>query len=126
MHRSVLTVGRTVGADINDDTVYGITTTEVFKGEPDQEYAEGMTFDITTGGNTALCGIYMEIGEEYLIDLYRNSYDDDNLHSMGTCGMLQLWSSVDDEDLASLEDGCEDDDPCDGNCRRFQVRARRA
>jgi len=45
-----------LGSSINDDIVYEVRTTEVFKGgdEPGVEYDVSMTFDLATGGNSAL------------------------------------------------------------------------
>ena len=38
------------------------------------------------------------------------------------CDLVMVWSSVSDEDEATLETGCEDD-LCDGSCSEFQVRS---
>jgi len=46
-----------------------MNVTEVFKGEEGVEYPAQI--DITTRANSALCGIYLELGTEYLLDLYR-------------------------------------------------------
>jgi len=82
-----------------------------------------MSFDLTTGGNSALCGIYLEVGEEYLIDLYRNEFDgSDRLQAVGSCGMARRWSMVTEEDQELLRGGCESYDPCEGVCGEFQAR----
>ena len=122
--------------DINADAVYVIRTVEVYKSLSDQDYfAADMTVNITTGGNSALCGIYMEIGEDYLIDL--DLVDSGSSGSSGSglaggsqfqavhiCGLFRSWSAVEDseEDLAILEEGCDDYDACEGECGEFQVR----
>jgi len=81
-----------LGSSINDDIVYEVRTTEVFKGEdePEVEYNVSMTFDLATGGNSALCGI-------------------------------RAWRSVSPDDQALLREGCEGYDPCDGACGKYQV-----
>lgn len=66
------------GPDINDDAVYTLETIQVFKAEEPgpNEYDEvGGSFFMTTGGNSALCGVRMETdGTEYLIDIGRLRY----------------------------------------------------
>lgn len=113
---------RDEGSSINANTVYEIVTSEIFKGEPDVEYAVDMSFDLVTGGNSALCGIYLEIGDEYLIDLNRYDFGgEESLQAVGLCGLAQLWSTVTEDDQALLRGGCDDYDPCGGTCGDFQV-----
>ncbi|CAM9552578.1 unnamed protein product [Pylaiella littoralis] len=112
---------RDEGSSINANTVYEIVTSEIFKGEPDVEYAVDMSFDLVTGGNSALCGIYLEIGDEYLIDLNRYDFGgEESLQAVGLCGLAQLWSTVTEDDQALLRGGCDDYDPCGGTCGDFQ------
>lgn len=114
--------GRTVGESINDDAVYEVKTIEVFKGEDGEDYAVNgtMNLTITTGGNSAMCGIYMDIGEQYLIDLTHESGD--NLTTVGLCGLFAAWDSLSDENLELLLNGdCVDYDPCDNACGEYQV-----
>lgn len=108
---------RKVGENINDDATYQVEIITIFKGEPTVEYANEIT--VVTGGNSALCGVYFEIGEEYLIDLWRSESTGD-LRS-GLCGITQTWSSVSKEDQALLTDGCDSVDMCGGICDEFQV-----
>lgn len=91
----------------------------MYKAEPGVLYPEELSF--ITGGNGALCGIYMEFGQEYLIDLVRDDFDGE-LHAVGLCGAFRPWSSVTELDLYHLEGGCEDD-ACGSYsyCFEFQV-----
>ncbi|CAM9338146.1 unnamed protein product, partial [Ectocarpus fasciculatus] len=113
------------GEDINSDDTYTLETIEVFKAEEPgpNEYDEvGSQFEITTAGNSGLCGVYMETTDgstEYLIDLNRQS--DGSLRAAGICGVFRDW---DEADRAELEEGCDDYDPCNGECGEFQVCSR--
>ncbi|CAM9613164.1 unnamed protein product [Scytosiphon promiscuus] len=58
------------------DVVYTLETLEVFKAEEPgpNEYDEvGATFEMTTGGSTASCGVYMRVdgSTEYVLDMKR-------------------------------------------------------
>lgn len=88
-------------------------------------YSQEISF--VTGGNSATCGVSLELGEEYLIGLYRsgpNTFDpdQDGQLTVGLCDLVQDWGSVSDEDMATLEAGCDNDDPCSGSCTDTQVR----
>ncbi|CAN0304773.1 unnamed protein product, partial [Hapterophycus canaliculatus] len=62
-----------------------------------------MSFDLVTGGNSALCGIFLEVGQEYVIDLFRQTFTaEDRLYAAGSCGLVTLWGSVEAEDRALL------------------------
>lgn len=124
--------------DMNADAVYVIRTVEVYKSLSDQDYyAEDMEINITTPGNSGLCGIYMEIGEDYLIDLNLvdggsssgsssggsgSTAGGSQFKAIGMCGLFRSWSDVEDseDDLAILEEGCDDYDACDGECSESQ------
>ncbi|CAM9947792.1 unnamed protein product [Scytosiphon promiscuus] len=111
---------RQVGEDTNDDTLYNITTTEIFKGEADEEYAVSMSVEIATGGNSGLCGIYLEVEEEHVIDLVHTTLAGEELLYTSACGLAAPWESVGEEDRALLRGGCDDYDPCEGACDEFQ------
>lgn len=106
-----------------------MTTIELFKGE--QIDAQRLT--ITTAGSSAACGVYMEIGEEYLVGLYR---EEEGQFAANTCFLFKSWVDVTKEELTLLtngcvDDGCDDesralvpngcDDTCGGLCGEFQV-----
>lgn len=106
-----------------------MTTIELFKGE--QIDAQRLT--ITTAGSSAACGVYMELGQEYLIGLYR---DENGQFAANTCFLFRSWSGVTKDELILLENGCADDgcdddaaallpngcdDTCGGLCGEFQV-----
>lgn len=99
---------------------YEVEINALYKVEENVSYGEQISF--ITSANSAFCGIYLEIGEEYLLDLYRPD-DGSGLRAVGMCGAIQSWSSVTDEDLEILEEsGCENDtDACGGLCGEFQV-----
>lgn len=60
---------RTVPEGDFEDVTYSINVTTLFKTEEGVDYPDEI--EITTRANSALCGIYLDIGEEYLLDLYR-------------------------------------------------------
>lgn len=91
---------------------YTLEVTAIYKGEPDVTDAQQITF--TTEDDSADCGVTLNEGEEYLVDLYQT---DDGL-TAGLCGLVGEWNSVSDEDKASVEAGCEED-PCDVDCSEF-------
>lgn len=117
----LISTRRVEGASINDDAMYTLESIEVFKGDSsaDSIYAAGETFDIIMAGNGALCGIFLQLEQELLIDLSED--DDGNLNGVGLCGLTSSWDAVTTEDMAVLEEGCDDYDPCDGACSEFQV-----
>ena len=115
---------RTEGSSTNDDVVYLVKTLEVLKGEVEENYVDGtMKLSLTTGGNSALCGIFMEIGEEYLIDLFHDDFSEDELTVVGSCGLFSSVDTSDSEQNNLLAGGCDDHDPCGGTCDDFQVLA---
>lgn len=127
---------------------YDINAVSIFKGEAGVDYEEELSF--VTGGNSAMCGVYLEIGRDYLLGLYRieNSFfaGNDGQLTVGLCDFVREWNSVSDEDQELLEDGCgadgdedeedsedseddedeadEEEDMCAGSCSEFQVTAR--
>lgn len=112
---------RTAGDDEFSDVNYDIEVLEVYKSETGVEYATEINF--ATRGDTALCGVYLEIGEEYLLDLHRY---EGALRSIGACGMTQPMLEVDEADVGSLENECADAiDNCDGECGKYQVGSRK-
>lgn len=60
---------RTVPEDQFADVTYEIRIITLFKTEEDVAYPEEIA--ITTAANSAQCGIYLEVGDEYLLDLTR-------------------------------------------------------
>lgn len=88
------------------------------------EYGVGMDFNFTTEGEGATCGIYLEIGEEYLLDFLESEVGETRW-TAGLCGLTRTWDSVTDHDIAVLQDPSECDiescarEPCD----KFEVCA---
>lgn len=70
--------------------------------------------DFVTGGNSAACGIYLEIGEEYVLALspaIANPFDPTTIEGQltaGACGLWRKWADIPDEEKAGLEAGCAD------------------
>lgn len=62
-------VYRTESEDQFGDTTYNIKIITLYKTEEDVDYPEEVV--ITTAGSSAQCGIYLEVGVEYLLDFYR-------------------------------------------------------
>ena len=67
--RFFLFSGRTVSEDQFADVTYNIRIVTLFKTEEGVDYPEEIT--ITTAANSAQCGIYLEVDNEYLLDLFR-------------------------------------------------------
>lgn len=101
----------------NGTVSYTLDVAAIYKGEP--ELGDSQEISFTTADDDAACGVSLDEGDEYLIDLYQT---DDGL-TAGSCGLVAKWNSVSDEDKASVETGCEDD-PCDVVCGEFQVRGK--
>lgn len=100
---------------------YTIETITVYKGVPDDAvYGEGMSFVFSTLNDSGACGIFPEVGEEYLLDF---SSENGMIWTMGSCGLTRPRSSITDEDMAILEDPAICDiDPCaEEPCGKFQV-----
>lgn len=102
--------------DINDPITYTVLTTTLYKAEPNVRYAQEISF--VTGGNSALCGVFLNIDEEYLIGLYWSESglgtDQGPQLSVGSCDLVRVWSDVTTEDMDTLDAGCGNVDPCGG------------
>lgn len=122
-------VSRTQGVDIFSNIVYGMQTIELFKGDPNEEYAEGKTFDIAIPGQS--CGAYVELEAEYLIGFQVDPYYEESIggvvrfRAKDPCGLVRSWSTIYVDDMKLFCDGFDDWDPCEGGCGKFQVRAMR-
>lgn len=109
--------------NVNEDVTYTMDTITLYKGETGETYEQEITF--ITGGNDAACGVNLEIGEEYLLGLYRTTADPFQMETggqltVGLCDLAQVWSSVSDDEKAQLGNGCNID-ACDGTCSDSQV-----
>ncbi|CAM9278664.1 unnamed protein product, partial [Laminaria digitata] len=80
-----------------DEVTYTVLTETLYKAEPYVRYAQEISF--VTGGNSALCGVYLKLEEEYLIGLYRSS----GALTVGLCDLFQRWSDVSEDDKKTLE-----------------------
>ncbi|CAN0023810.1 unnamed protein product, partial [Laminaria digitata] len=88
---------------LSEPITYGVNVTTFYKEEPGVDYGDDtLTFITESGGS--FCGVYLELDTEYLLDLTRDEGDEE-LHSV-SCGLVRVWSLVDDADLADLESGC--------------------
>lgn len=115
-------MGRTDGADLNDEATYAVNTTTLYKQEPDVEYTQEITF--ITAGNSAACGVQLDIGEEYILALGRLpedllNPDRSGQFTVGLCNLVQFWSAAGEDELV----GCGAD-ACSGNCDELQVNTR--
>lgn len=92
--------------DTPEDITYTVSPVDFFKVEPDVDYAQVLS--AVSAGNGAACGVRLEIGEEYLIGL-TSDLDHDDQFSVGSCSLVRTWSSITDEDMSFLENGCSGD-----------------
>lgn len=60
---------RIVPEDQFADVTYSIEVSELYKTEDGVDYAS--VSNITTSANEGLCGIFLDVGVEYLLDLSR-------------------------------------------------------
>ena len=109
--------------DINDDVTYTIDVTTVFMGDTGGE--SEITF--ITPGNDGLCGITLEIGEEYVLALspavdnpFVSTGIDGDL-AIQACGLYRVYDTLPEDERADLESGCAIRDPCSGSCDEYQV-----
>ncbi|CAN0411765.1 unnamed protein product, partial [Laminaria digitata] len=89
-----------------EDVIYILSVNTVYKEEPDEEYPQKLS--IFTGGNSALCGVTLQLGEEYLLGLYRSGPSFFNPEQEGQlrasiCDLVLIGSAVTEEDEAALE-----------------------
>ncbi|CAM9259728.1 unnamed protein product, partial [Laminaria digitata] len=84
--------------DTDESVRYIVDVITVYKEEPNVTYAQEMSF--VSAGNTLLCGVTLEIGEEYLIGLSRHN---EGFFVASKCGLVRGWNSLSDEDKASIE-----------------------
>eukprot|EP00903_Cladosiphon_okamuranus_P017603 g16214.t1 len=109
------------------DVSYEIRVMTLFKTDEGVDYTEDIT--ILTPADPGRCGIYLSVGDEYLLDLIRV---EDELRSVGACGATQSWTSLHEDNIATLEDvdsACAVqeivaesymfEDPCEGTCPEF-------
>eukprot|EP00903_Cladosiphon_okamuranus_P014067 g13075.t1 len=116
-------LSRSDQADINDPVTYTVDVTTVFQGDTGGE--DQISF--VTGGNEAICGVTLEIGEEYILGLSLRAGDPfdptitEETLTVGLCGLARRWSDqVFDDEKADLEAGCSVDDPCQSACDEYQ------
>lgn len=98
------------------DTIFRVV--EVFKFQTGLEkYTVDEEIHAFSPGSTNSCGALTEFGEEYLVDLSRNDFDDgDALYTEIPCGIYRTWADLSEDDEESLR-SCT----CDGSCDTFQV-----
>lgn len=114
---------RSEQTDINEDVTFTVEVNAVYSGDVDGQ--DEISF--VTGGNSAICGVDLTIGEEYLLGLYPAGEDPFDSGTgggtagqltVGLCDLARVWSDVPDDEKADLEAGC---DECDVSCGEFQV-----
>lgn len=90
-----------------------MTTINLFKGE----HAKGQSFTITTPGNSAACGIFMTLGEEYLI----GAQGANGQFKATTCFFFSTLSAETSwYERILLANACAEN-VCDGDCGESQV-----
>ncbi|CAM9692464.1 unnamed protein product, partial [Laminaria digitata] len=80
------------------DTIYTISINTVYKGDPDMSNEQEI--GVTTSSSSGLCGVDLELDEEYLLGLFDDGGGELSMH---LCGLIEPWSFVSDEDKATLE-----------------------
>lgn len=98
-------------------TTYILDPETIYKGVGLVNPGQEISFDTNASG--ASCGISLNLVSEHLVGLHHNG---DGSFSANTCGLLSDWQFVTEEDNRSLETGCEEEDPCYGQCGEFQVQ----
>ncbi|CAM9579601.1 unnamed protein product, partial [Laminaria digitata] len=78
------------------EATYTISINTLCKG--DSDLSNEQEIEVTTGINGGVCGVDLELGDEYLLGIF----DDGGEHTVSLCGLNKLWSSVSDEDKANL------------------------
>ncbi|CBN79550.1 conserved unknown protein [Ectocarpus siliculosus] len=114
-------LSKSAQTDINEDVTFTVQVNAVYSGDVDGQ--DEISF--VTGGNSAICGVDLTIGEEYLLGLYPAGDDPFDSTGGGTAGQLtvglcdlaRVWSDVPDDEKADLEAGCGE---CDVSCGEFQ------
>lgn len=67
-----------------------------------------------TAGNSAACGIRLDLGEEYVLALspaVDNPFEPTGIEgqlTVGACGLWVKWSDIPDDEKTFLEAGCVD------------------
>jgi len=109
--------------DINDYVTYTVEVTTVFEGDTGGE----SEISFVTAGNSAACGVFLEIGQEYVLALapaVDNPLEPAGIEgqlSIEACGLYRAWDELPDEERTDLEAGCAAADPCLGSCDEYQV-----
>lgn len=95
---------RSVPAGTNDDISVTAEVVGVYSGSD----VDNVTF--VTGGNSAVCGADLTVGEEYVLGLYvaepLDSTDEKDLLTVGACGLARLWSDLSADEKDELIFGC--------------------
>eukprot|EP00903_Cladosiphon_okamuranus_P015461 g14277.t1 len=101
-------LSRSLQVGINDPVTYTVDVTTVFLGDTCGE--DEISF--VTAGNSAACGINLEIGEEYVLalspavaDPFDPTITEDDL-SVYACGLWRKWDHIPDDEKMDLEAGC--------------------
>eukprot|EP00752_Nemacystus_decipiens_P004361 g3985.t1 len=120
-------LSRSLQTDINDPITYTVDVTTVFLGDTGGQ--DEIAF--LTPGNSAACGISLEIGEEYVLALFPYTVLEDPFDLTGgsegglsveACGLWRKWSDIPSEEKADLEAGCPAEDLCIPICDEDQAR----
>ncbi|CAM9219707.1 unnamed protein product [Ectocarpus sp. 12 AP-2014] len=100
-------VRRTALVDRPDFVTYNVKVGTLYKTEVGVDYP--VEIEVTTSASAADCGVYLQVGGEYLLDLYRYKSE---LRSVGACGATQSWTTLPADRIATLGDINSACDPC--------------
>lgn len=109
--------------EIEGYVTYTAEVATVFAGDTGGE----SEISFITADNSAACGVFLEIGQEYVLALapaVDNPFEPagiEGLLSIEACGLYRVYDEQPEEERADLEAGCGVDDPCLGSCDEYQV-----
>lgn len=100
----------------DDQYIYTINSVRVYKTLPNIRLGQVLQFESFVA--SSLCGLYLEVGVEYVVGLDTNGSG----FFAASCGPTRELASLTDEQLEVLENGGNCSDPCDEIvCTPFEV-----
>ncbi|CAN0587477.1 unnamed protein product, partial [Laminaria digitata] len=78
---------------------YILDAQKIYKGESSVKHGSNNETGLGTISTTAVCGLRLELGREYLIGL---SQSDEGSFETSLCGLARPWSVVTQEETVSL------------------------
>ncbi|CAM9315840.1 unnamed protein product, partial [Laminaria digitata] len=82
------------------EITYTLDAKKIYKSSAKHHGNNEISFD--TNASSAACGVYLELGKQYLLGLYQS---DDGSFTANSCGLVRQWNAVTKEERASLKVG---------------------